>query len=408
MTKQEQRNQEKLERALRRSRRNLNIATKLHTKLFRAVERGKSTGYEVTNLALKECAESVNWPDYLRSQIHSTAAELLEPDLDPDDVLEISEILNYKWVEPVSVKQIGWPGDDSWALKKIPFSPQDGPTPALDEFLQRTSDPKAVLAFIWSIFEPLHQGRQCLWLVGEGLDGKSKLMSVLAELLGNAAAVVDDTALKGAFMAFDVYDKRLVIYPECRVPTFAGTPLFRSMTGGETMNINGKYLRPFSAYVYNRVMVGSNDYPTIDSTVADRSRLLIVTVTKGRRTADWPEKLKAELPFILGAARKAYGESCKNHLVISANKAVEDAADTATAAITDNYLHVFSELFRVDMTTRIERHVFQAACMRYFQGSRHQYMQFKKFVMKIRGVREKKDCGKWWLIGVDLKGQGVL
>jgi hypothetical protein len=92
-------------------------------------------------------------------------------------------------------------------------------------------------------------------------------------------------------------------------------------------------MTPFSAVVRTRLLVHSNEEPTITGARADTSRLILIDVAESKTKSDptWKKRLHDELPFLLYRAREAYRRLCPNHgdiqLTESAKARVQDVAD---------------------------------------------------------------------------------
>jgi Family of unknown function (DUF5906) len=239
--------------------------------------------------------------------------------------------------------------DEGDCLARISL-PEAGDCSAWEEFTGRLAAPDSFRAWVWSIFEPEHAGRQMLWLRGDGHDGKSRLIRVLAEALGAAAGILDDERLSGdgkRFALASVWDKRLIAVPDTKVRTLAMTGMLHQLSGGDRVFIEPKGLPGFSAQPNVRVIIGSNEKPQINQSRSNTSRLLPVEV--GPRAvylsdAHWPRRLREQLPAFLAECRRAYQELCPEHGDIPLEGATKEALDTAAETGDDQYIHVVEAL----------------------------------------------------------------
>jgi hypothetical protein len=246
-------------------------------------------------------------------------------------VRQVREIVDKFVVEQHEQRDIApfaWKDDKRYTLKRITFDITDGPTPAWDEFTQRLSDPIAFKAWVWSILEYKHRGRQALWINGpKGQDGKSTVLNCLGELVGNGCAVLDGSERDNRFVHSNLFDRRLLIYPDCKQPSVVKGQIYRNYTGGDYVSVEFKGMQPFSKKVYARLAISANYLPTIDEEGADRSRLLIVTLSpsdKNKRSdGTWADRLKEELPFFLFNCKAAYEERCTDHYLIKVSDVEE-------------------------------------------------------------------------------------
>lgn len=224
--------------------------------------------------------------------------------------------------EERDVASFAWKDDKRYTLKRITFDVTSGDTPAWDQWCSRLTDAPAFKAWVWSIFEPKHVGRQGLWLKGEeGQDGKSSVMHCVRGIIGqHASAVLDGSERDNRFVHSNLFDKRLLLYPDCKQPSFVKGQIYRNYTGGDDVSVEFKGMQPFSKKVYARIMIAANYSPTIDDEGADKSRLLVIgvspTTKEQRQDVTWAAKLKEEVPQFLHQCREAYSKLCPSHYSI--------------------------------------------------------------------------------------------
>lgn len=316
-----------------------------------------------------------------------------------------------------AIKPFAWKSDTCFTLRRLNFEPVSGETPAWDEFTNRLSDAGAFKAWVWSIFEEKHKGRQALWVKGrEGQDGKSTVMSALTELLGGAYAVLDGSERDNRFVHSNLFDKRLLVYPDCKQPSFVKGQIFRNYSGGDVVSIEFKGMQPFSRQVYSRIMISANYLPTIESEGADTSRLLIVEVgpTTDERRADtsWASKLKTEIPAFLNSCRGAYEGRCKDHykIQVSDSEGQSVLIQDATSTSEDQWEALLNKYFELDKKSFLPGwKLFSAMSSERLSGT---YMgAFKRFLER-RGVTSKRlrlggpDGGqKNYFCGINIKGE---
>jgi hypothetical protein len=228
--------------------------------------------------------------------------------------------------------------------------PHEGECSAWEEFTNRVAAPDSFRAWVWSTFELEHAGRQMLWLRGDGNDGKSTLIRVLAEALGAAAGVLDDERLTGdgkRFALASVWDKRLIAVPDTKVRTLAMTGMLHHLSGGDRVFVEPKGLPGFSAQPNVRVIIGSNERPQITTGRSNTSRLLPIEVGPRdayRSDAHWPRRLRDELPAFLAQCRRVYTQLCSDHGNIPLEIAAQEALDTASESGDDYHAHVAETL----------------------------------------------------------------
>lgn len=221
-----------------------------------------------------------------------------------------------------------------------------GPHPAWDQFLDRCSHPETIRAYIWSIFEPSNFGRQALWLQGEGGDGKSTVLRVLANFMGvQHTLTIGLGSYDSEFFYGSVYGKRLAIYPDCKNVSVLRKEKIKSMLGRDIAQINGKYEKPFSAQIYCKMLIGSNWLPQINwGDNSERSRLLVCTVRSYEDEFGDPDfefKLAEQLPAFLLTCEADYKLQCPRGMNLVVPLAMQQMIKTQCAALDGIVLQEF-------------------------------------------------------------------
>lgn len=156
---------------------------------------------------------------------------------------------------------------------------------------------------------------QCIFfLFGDGSNGKSTFLDVLADLMGTYAMNAqsetitarrqsdspraDIARLKGA---------RLVTISECPADVWLDEAIVKQLTGGDTVTARYLYGREFEFKPEFKLIMATNYKPRIrgtDSGIWRRIRLVPFTQTipEDKQDLQLPEKLQAELPGILNWA----------------------------------------------------------------------------------------------------------
>lgn len=156
---------------------------------------------------------------------------------------------------------------------------------------------------------------QCIFfLYGDGSNGKSTFLDVLADLFGSYAMNAqsetitarrqsdapraDIARLKGA---------RLVTISECPADVWLDEAIVKQLTGGDTVTARYLYGREFEFKPEFKLIMATNYKPRIrgtDSGIWRRIRLVPFTqhIPEDRQDLQLPDKLRAELPGILNWA----------------------------------------------------------------------------------------------------------
>jgi len=206
----------------------------------------------------------------------------------------------------------------------IPLEVEEGPTPCWDQFLARVDLQDEFLAFIWSVFCVQDRGRQLLWVRDAGGGGKTSVSKTLAAWLGNACGTFDAATLSNNHGAEGRIGKRLLVDSDSKMYGAVVHEEIHKITGGDNITINPKGKKMYTANAYSKVIIMSNYYPKISSSVKnERSRLLMVKLSP--RTDDssvgidlpWEQGLIDEKKHLLFKAREAYARVSRSHEIDS-------------------------------------------------------------------------------------------
>lgn len=187
-----------------------------------------------------------------------------------------------------------------------------GPTPAWDQFLNRVDYPEIFLAWIGAVFDPKNEGRQALWLQGNGFDGKSKVSNALKEIYGPKYTTAIGQEM-GTFFYSTVYGKRFAVYGDCLNERLMSQTKIQGLTGADSVSVEYKGETPFMAKVYARLLICSNISPAVDfNKNNEKSRIIRLFVTKTAKgfdgDPDWEKKLVEEGPHLLHKAFEMYAK----------------------------------------------------------------------------------------------------
>lgn len=219
-------------------------------------------------------------------------------------------------------KLISWSPSEVAFKKFEPDLLQEGSYDTWKEFLNRLDYPQVFMAWVWSVFEPENDGRQLMWLKGNGNDGKSRVISALMEMYGRdytAALVTGDTA--SDFFFSKIYGKRFTVYDDCKQTDLITYEKIHMILGKGEAAIEYKGQNAFTGNVYSKIIVGSNMLPEISyEKNNERTRLICLTVKRFQNgdTSDnkFQEKLLSEKYAFLFACRKCYEVLCHDGVSI--------------------------------------------------------------------------------------------
>ena len=217
-------------------------------------------------------------------------------------------------------------------------------------------------AWIYGVYDDNNKGRQILYLYDpHGHSGKSTFLNAVFEPLFRNdlvyAITKTDNSIGGRFDAYSYYDKRLLLWGDCKNANFIKTSTLHSLTGSDPMPIEPKGLRGFTYRPNIKIIIGSNLAPNIDtSALHEISRVIILkwkmnakakaeittkdengkakTYSNGveivHGDAKLEERLRQSLPEFLYECKIAYDKLCKGGATVDVSSIAQNTMDIAT------------------------------------------------------------------------------
>lgn len=166
-------------------------------------------------------------------------------------------------------------------------------TPNCDSWLEKfeDQDKEIIKDFIWTIFDTSAQTAEALWIYDEGGKGKSTMNKFIKGLANKyiksafnremvqASGKSTTEEINNRFNSSSYYDKRVIIFPDCKNTKIAKTEFFHTITGGDYTPVEDKHEKKFSFKTNAKIIICSNAYPAVDISANNEvRRLLIITV----------------------------------------------------------------------------------------------------------------------------------
>ena len=166
-------------------------------------------------------------------------------------------------------------------------------TPNCDSWLEKfeDTDKEIIKDFIWTIFDTSAQTAEALWIYDEGGKGKSTMNKFIKGLVDKylksafgrdmvkACGDSKSESLNNRFNSASYYDKRVIIFPDCKNTKIGKTEVFHQLTGDDYMSVEDKHEKAFSFKANAKIIICSNAYPAVDINANNEvRRLLLITV----------------------------------------------------------------------------------------------------------------------------------
>lgn len=174
-------------------------------------------------------------------------------------------------------------------------------------------------------------------LLGAGRNGKGVLTNILTNAHGqNYVSSTSISGLQKSFGLSAVYDKVLNVSAENDATTIMDTSILKTCTGGDTVQVELKYKNAFTAKVYSKFIISSNEVHFNDSSVGFAERLIPIPFnvpfvneprpeTKEKKLdPNLEKKLTKELSGIVNYFLEGLAELMDNNLVFQSCELVDE------------------------------------------------------------------------------------
>lgn len=171
-----------------------------------------------------------------------------------------------------------------------------------------------IATFVNSVIDPGNYSRQSLVLVGLGKEGKGIFCRFLEGLFGNACVTLQENAFdrENRFGMGPAINRRLIILQDVKQPSSViESPMFKSVTGNDTLSIDRKFQMPMEWKVEGtKVVIVTNKKIWLNNQYAV-SRILPVFFMKNYKDTD--ALSVPELTAALMAEMKPFVQWCADY-----------------------------------------------------------------------------------------------
>lgn len=296
-------------------------------------------------------------------------------------------------IEPVLFKS-----DIGYCFRRLSFDPKHGQTPTFDELMSRTSNARALKAWIGSLFDAGSERQQYVWIFGDGMNGKSSLAKFLQNIFGPGATSAQPPGRDVRFWTAQFLGKRLAIMPDCSDFTFINSGLFKSHTGGDHIPVEEKGQGTYCIEPTWKFLILSNQKPSIEDEASAVRRAIYCKMSPitTKRLADttYQALLNSEAPAFIAQCIDCYKELAPGKGAVETDAAITkeltDATEERWAFIANRHLCIYEE-GTLDQTAYNEMPFVTRHYMRGIQKSENlsasQYQQFLNYLERRHGIR---------------------
>ncbi len=215
-------------------------------------------------------------------------------------------------------RPFSWPGQPGLTFRRLPWSASacmtGESTPTWNSVLSRMTNAQAFRQWVGSLFFEESDIQQYVWMHGAGNDGKGSINRFLAAVFGSSYCSKQPPVPGDRFWTYSLIGKRLVAFPDCNNHTFVASGLFKSLTGGDPIDVEAKGKMSFTIKPNCKFIFLSQERPTLSSEKADQRRIIYCEF---RESAVWEpdfeEKLWHEGGRFLGRCIEEYRRANPKH-----------------------------------------------------------------------------------------------
>ncbi len=308
----------------------------------------------------------------------------------PSEAKEIANLF-LALAEPTSgeaVKIVRWRDEPGLTYRRLPWDKGDGlaPAPTWDKLLSRMSNAQAFIEWTGSLFFAESNLQQYVLMFGLGGDGKGSINRFNFKVFGKSYRSKQPPAKGDKFWTHGILGARLVAFPDCEDSGFVGGGLFKSLTGGDPIDVEAKGEMSFTARFFAKYMVIVNDRPVISSQKSNLRRIIFCELAAtDEDDPTFEDRLWDEGGAFLSACVAAYASKYPNHGLIATD---DEEIREWTEELEAHYHEAFREWFRIDE----KDHVVPGHMLKLTQDrwkDRKTQLGFIRFIERTHGVKKR-------------------
>ena len=292
------------------------------------------------------------------------------------------------------------PDSEIFSLVQLPYEfDENAEAPKFKRFLNEIfEEDKSRIDLIQEImgaclyYEDIMQ--KLVIFLGKGSNGKSLLSNIIKKMIGekNVSAIALDSLSGGRFSKQNLDRKLLNISSETKTEKLYSTADLKSLTGGDSTEIEEKYAKSYTTEIHSKFILLANDMiQTKDYSDGFYRRLLIIPFNQCFRDRD-PEKeeeegilykdvyleaeLEKELPGIFNFAYDGLMRLFENDFNFTYSKACADALEhyknehNVVKAFYNSCVEVYDDTSKVKTKTTVVYNAFLKYCRQnHFNGN---------------------------------------
>lgn len=290
-----------------------------------------------------------------------------------------------------AIKMTRWKSEPGLTYRRLPWDQGGHECPTWEGVLGRMTNNQAFIDWIGSLLVEDSSLHGYVWLYGPGGDGKGAINRFLAKVFGQAyRSKQPPAANKGSvdkFWTYGILGARLVVFPDCDNASFTTGGLFKSLTGGDPVDVEAKGSMSFTTIFNAKYLIISNEKPTISSEKSDLRRIIYCEMESPPATDPGFEKR-------LWEEGGAFLTQCLEHYLAryQDRRAIEPDAEATANLISDNEQYLedfFNEYFYLDENASCLPAQIGRATRDVWGNSRKHHIAFLNWLKRRHGIASK-------------------
>lgn len=222
------------------------------------------------------------------------------------------------------VRWVRWQSDPGYTWRRLPWDIASGPTPTWDGLLGKLTNAAAFRQWLGSLFFEEGQQHQYVWVHGMGNDGKGAMNRFFKRVFGKCYRSKQPPHPGDKFWTYGLIGARIVVFPDCNSQGFTAGGLFKTLSGGDPVDVEAKGRMSFTTELQAKYLFFSNERPNISCEDADMRRIIYCEFTEKTKKSDivpgFEKRLWEEGGFFLSRCVEEYLAACPHHESIKSDQ----------------------------------------------------------------------------------------
>lgn len=211
---------------------------------------------------------------------------------------------------------------DVLTWNRLPFSKNEIANISLDEipgfknFLSRASDPAALCLFLGSLLDSESNTTQYALIQCDGGGGKGALTEALKSVFHERVVTTTADHFLSPHFGEEIEGARVLTFQDENNSGFMSSGRFKEYTGNKSTRVNPKHAKSRTIHFSHKIIVFTNNPPTIKGNAADRRRLISISIAPDTSGTlgfkDWYDDLQQSGEKLLAYCYARYSEAVAN------------------------------------------------------------------------------------------------